>query len=385
MSTHSGGVRIAIAGDVALGGEYVEQARPRGASLTYPFAPLRDLLTDVELLVVNLEGPIGTDGPPRAGRSALLYNDPAVLHWLSSFPCCVCTLANNHAMDYGAQALVRTQQFLQEYGIHCVGAGRDIHEARRSLQLEVNGVRLGFLAYTTEEPHVGSVIARESEAGSNGLPQIDVARKEVEALSSTVDFVVVLLHWGYEYYKYPTPMQVHFARELVHAGATLVAAHHPHVEQGWETHGSALICHSLGNLIVPEMRATSGRVQFRKPVSKQFAILRADIGPKQILRSHLHGGRCDRWYNLIPYGGDAADRFATELAQISQPLSRSDYDGFYEAYRHRRSRQLAREEIYDAFRKLRTMDPATFLSTAGMADVKRNFRRLKNLLRGGFQ
>src|SRR5688500_15521839 len=96
-------LRITVTGDLALGGEYLQRARPSNLPLIYPFSTLQGSLASTELLIVNLEGPLGTGGVPRAGRSALLHNDPEVLDWLGSFPTCVCVLANNHMMDYGEE------------------------------------------------------------------------------------------------------------------------------------------------------------------------------------------------------------------------------------------------------------------------------------------
>lgn len=58
------------------------------------------------------------------------------------------TLANNHALDYGATALVDTFEHLEAAGIVWVGAGHDEASARAPVTLEHDGFTLGIVAAT---------------------------------------------------------------------------------------------------------------------------------------------------------------------------------------------------------------------------------------------
>jgi poly-gamma-glutamate capsule biosynthesis protein CapA/YwtB (metallophosphatase superfamily) len=58
------------------------------------------------------------------------------------------TLANNHALDFGAEALVDTFEHLGTAGIKCVGAGRNLEDARKPAVLEVDGFRLAVLGFS---------------------------------------------------------------------------------------------------------------------------------------------------------------------------------------------------------------------------------------------
>jgi hypothetical protein len=368
--------RLAFMGDLALGGEFVHRARPCDVPLTYPFAKVNDGLCSADVVVVNLEGPIGTEGIPRAGRSALLHNDADILDWLAAFPCCVCTLANNHAMDYGVEALTRTQRMLSERGIHFVGAGIDCWEANRPLQIFVAGLKLSFLSFTSSEKHVGSVLAESSHPGTCGMQDQSMVCDSVSRLAREADAVIVLLHCGHEYFNYPTPEQISFTRKIVDAGAVLVVGHHPHVQQGCEVIDSSLVCHSLGNFFLPEMRGTNGRIQYRKPISKQFAILYAQLKSRRVAHWTLEGGRLDRRYHLVPYTGKEAARFAAESEAQSKPLTLADYQSFWATYSKCRAKELKREAIRDAAAKLLKNDLRTVLKTISPADFRRNIRRV---------
>jgi poly-gamma-glutamate synthesis protein (capsule biosynthesis protein) len=100
------------------------------------------------------------------------------------------------------------------------------------------------------EPGAGTVEAW-TVAGwdrTQSLEAVREAREEAQA-------VIVMIHWGYEYDLRTDPAQRQIARELVEAGATLVAGHHPHVVQDLEVmpatdgSGDALVAYSLGNFV----------------------------------------------------------------------------------------------------------------------------------------
>lgn len=375
-------VRIVFTGDVALGGEFLERARPRNAPLTFPFTTINDTLSDADVVVVNLEGPIGTEGRPRPGRSALLFNDPAVLDWLAGFRCSVCCLANNHMMDYGPEALARTQRLLSERGIHHVGAGMNAEQAGKELRLTIRGLKLAILAFTTDEVHVGSVLAGASEPGSCGLPDEKILCDRVSRLAAETDAVIVLLHWGYEYFHYPAPVQVDLCRKLADAGARVVVGHHPHVQQGCETRGTSLIAYSLGNLLLPEMRSASGRLQYRKPVTRQYALLNTTILQGRLGEWQLSGGAWDSHYNLLPFREASAEQFTTRMSEMSEPFKLSNYGLFWDNYATRRRAELKSEEFRDALAKIGKTDFRTLLRTFSVRDLRRNFRRLAKLATG---
>ncbi|PJO90701.1 CapA family protein, partial [Salmonella enterica] len=71
-------------------------------------------------------------------------------HMASVFTDCgfdVVSVASNHAMDWGADALIDTIELLEGKGMKTIGAGRNLTEARRAAVIEKNGVRVAFLAY----------------------------------------------------------------------------------------------------------------------------------------------------------------------------------------------------------------------------------------------
>ena len=72
----------------------------------------------------------------------------------------VVSLASNHAMDWGPEALLDSIDLFRSMGKIVIGAGRDGDEARKPAIIEKNGVKVALLAYC-------SVVIDGYEAGPN--------------------------------------------------------------------------------------------------------------------------------------------------------------------------------------------------------------------------
>ena len=84
----------------------------------------------------------------------------------------------------------------------------------------------------------------------------------------TVDYVVVLPHWGFEYVHVPPFGCVLEGRSFVEAGADLVVGTHPHVLQGYERHLHGAVFFSTGNFLFDHFQ--------RAP--RPGAVLTCDLG-----------------------------------------------------------------------------------------------------------
>ena len=138
-------VRLALAGDTMLGRLVAERVVADGpASL---FAPEVVAATrDADLFVLNLECCISERGEPVGARQAVLLPRAARGDRDAAPPGVDCvTLANNHALDYGASRSLTHSNTWPAAGIAVVGAGTDKASARRSAVLERDGFRLAVL------------------------------------------------------------------------------------------------------------------------------------------------------------------------------------------------------------------------------------------------
>src|SRR6266536_4129504 len=142
-------ITVALAGDTMLGRGVAETllASPR-APLVAP--ELAELTRAADLFVCNLECCVSSRGSrwPAPGKPFHFRAPPLAAERLADFGVGLVTLANNHALDFGAEALEDTVEHLAAAGVATVGAGADASRARRPALVEAGGLKLGVVAVT---------------------------------------------------------------------------------------------------------------------------------------------------------------------------------------------------------------------------------------------
>ena len=229
----------------------------RIAPTTDPFARIRPRLSEADLAIVNVESAIASGG--RAQTKAYTFrSDRSLPERLDSAGVDVGSLANNHALDFGPQALIDTIDNLRAAGVEPVGAGADLAAALQPAEFVINGVRVAVLAGSQIIPDGGwPATGRRAGIVSAGKHVIDVHSDNllnaVRAARLTHDVVVVVMHWGIEGDPCPSVVQRRLGGMLRAAGATAVLGAHPHILQPIVTDpipgAEGLVAYSLGNFI----------------------------------------------------------------------------------------------------------------------------------------
>ena len=160
----------------------------------------------------------------------------------------IVTLANNHTLDFGTEALMDTCDTLDQAGIYHVGAGRNLEEAKQPAVLTAKGKKIGFLGASRVIP-VASWNAAAAAPGLLTTYDPTLLLEEIRTLKETCDYVVVYVHWGIERSERPEAYQRSLGQQYIDAGADLVIGSHPHVLQGIEYYKGKPIVYSLGNFI----------------------------------------------------------------------------------------------------------------------------------------
>jgi len=242
-------ITIFVVGDIMLdrGVEYKIGEEGKG-DYSFPFLKIAEELRRADFVFGNLEGPISDKGQ-KVGSIYSFRADPKAVEGLKYAGFDILSVANNHIFDYGREALEDTFKRLKEAGIEYVGGGFDEKEAYSPLIKEINGTKIGFLAYTNLGPE-----AWEATEGKSGIAWIDEKnlekiKKGIEAAKQKSDVLIVSLHSGEEYAANPTSFQTSFARFAIDTGADLVVGHHPHVVQKIERYKDGWIAYSLGNFV----------------------------------------------------------------------------------------------------------------------------------------
>jgi poly-gamma-glutamate synthesis protein (capsule biosynthesis protein) len=206
-------------------------------------------------LVVNLECCVSNRGTRWPDKTYYFRADPAfAVPALTAADTSVAVLANNHVLDFQADALQDTRQHLTDVGIAPVGAGQSRRFALDPAITEVGGQTVATVAFTDRRP---SYAATEDDAGTAFAPldpsvastRSVVSRALSRARAHAPDLLVASLHWGPNWETSPSASQQQFARWLVDQGVDVVHGHSAHVLQGIEVYRGCPIVYDAGDLV----------------------------------------------------------------------------------------------------------------------------------------
>lgn len=215
-----------------------------GDAETLVGAKLRKILAEADYRIFNLETPLADAQAPIAKCGPNLIAPTATASGYKAIGADILTLANNHILDHGVQALDSTRRVLKESGIAFFGVGDSPREAAEPYIFEFAGKKVGLYACAEYE----FSIVTEKTAGANPFDPLE-SPDAVAALKERCDFVVVLYHGGKEHYRYPSPYLRKVCRKLVEKGADLVVCQHSHCVGCEEKYRGGTIVYGQGNFL----------------------------------------------------------------------------------------------------------------------------------------
>ncbi len=281
MSEGKGG-GINLVGDVMIESPTVRARRSQVSAFD---AALTELANS-DLAIVNLEMPLSNRGY-RVPKHSNLRSAPEIIDDIVAMEVDAVSLANNHMMDYGPEALFDTIEVCEHVNLPTCGAGKDLDAAMAPVILESPSGRVGLLSVASTLP-----IESDAGAGKPGIAPIRVgfsfeidsnllveqpgtmpivhswANAEdqervcdtIRDLRQRVDIVIVAIHWGVPPYwlsphqgllaEYQQPL----GHALIDAGADVICGHHAHVLHPIEIYKERPIFYSLGNFIFERPR-----------------------------------------------------------------------------------------------------------------------------------
>ena len=137
-------VTIVFSGDILLSSYVLNNYENSGISGVIS-EELQMEMQNADLTMVNEEFPFSTRGTQAADKQFTFRVDPSYVKILQEMGIDVVTLANNHALDYGKEALSDTFQTLDSAEIAYVGAGESKERAAQPYVTEMGGKTFGFL------------------------------------------------------------------------------------------------------------------------------------------------------------------------------------------------------------------------------------------------
>ena len=233
-------------------------------------------LESPDLRLINLETSITSSDDYWRGKGIHYRMHPKNIAVLEAARIDVCTLANNHVLDWGYKGLTETLETLGQHDIKAAGAGGDLHEAEAPAVLKAGTGRvLVFSVGSTSSGIPARWAATEDSPGVNLIRNLD--GKAVERLQHQIrflqqqgDVVIASVHWGGNWgYEIPA-QQVEFAHQLIDvAGVDIVHGHSSHHVKGIEVYRGRLILYGCGDL-VNDYEGISAREGFRSDLGLMY-------------------------------------------------------------------------------------------------------------------
>jgi len=239
-------VHLCFAGDILLS-DHVLNAYDKGGISGILDDTLLKTAREADIFMANEEFPFGTKGTA-ADKQYTFRVDPKRAAIFRELGIDIVSLANNHSLDFGRDALQETFDTLDANGILYAGAGKNLSRAEELQVIEVKGKKIGFLAASRVIPE-GGWGAGSSTSGLFTTYDPKELVKQIKESKTKCDFTVVYVHWGVERKTEPESYQVSLSRQYVDAGANLVIGSHPHVLQPIVFYKNVPVAYSLGNFL----------------------------------------------------------------------------------------------------------------------------------------
>lgn len=250
-----GKVTISFAGDVLFseGCSVYNHVLKNDGNFSASFnESLLSRMIDSDIFMLNNEFPYSTKGSPLPGKDYTFRAAPSAAAYLSSIGTDIVSLANNHAFDYGPDALNDTFDTLREVDMPYVGAGENINEAIKPAYFLVEDKTICIIGATQIEGSMSVPHTRPATETENGVFRcVDTTqiKSVIEEAKSKSDFVIIFIHWGTERTDLVREWQVATAKDLTASGADLIIGAHSHCLQGIDYIDDTPVFYSLGNYL----------------------------------------------------------------------------------------------------------------------------------------
>lgn len=242
---------VAAIGDILLHDSvYNAAATAIGYDFKPMFSQVKGMLSEPDFLIANQESMPG--GAELGLSNYPMFNSPhEIVDALMDSGVDLFSQANNHTLDKGLRGIESAITYYEQKKVPYVGMYKSPEDQANLRIFEVNGIKLGVMAYTY---------------GTNGIPvpqgkdylvnliDNEKMKAEIERLKPVSDVIIAVVHWGNEYQREPHASQKELAQFLSDNGVNIIFGSHPHVLQPmeWVTSNTGLntLCvYSLGNFI----------------------------------------------------------------------------------------------------------------------------------------
>lgn len=250
---------------------YVDAKTQTGYDFNPMIENIKDTIKGYDLAFYNQESILG--GEEIGLSSYPRFNSPwAVGDAFRNAGFNLVSLANNHTLDRGEQAIINSKNYWNQFPEVLTAGSYQNQEERNQIQIkEKNGIKYALLSYTDTTNGIPIPPGKEYLVNKYSEEQ---ARIDIEQIRDKVDLLLVSMHFGEEYTHTPTARQREISAYLASLGVDIVIGHHPHVIQPVEFINNTMVIYSLGNFIsaqrgVEKLTGLMTSVQVTKTTSGQ--------------------------------------------------------------------------------------------------------------------
>ena len=262
--------------------------------------------------IINLETSVTSSGTYWPGKGIHYRMNPRNVPCLTAARVDVCTLANNHVLDFGYAGLDETLRTLEAAAIRSAGAGIDLDHARRPAIVDL-GVdsRVLVFSFGTETSGIPAEWAATAERpGVYRLDDLSASTADdildpVRLIKRRGDVVIASIHWGSNWGFDVPPSHVRFAHRLLDGAVDVVHGHSSHHPRPMEVYNHKLVLYGCGDFL-NDYEGIGGYEQFRAHLALMYfptidsrtgELVELRMTPMQIQRLQLvHASQRDaRW------------------------------------------------------------------------------------------
>lgn len=222
-----------------------------------------------EKILANLEGQIVDDNHRLLNTTSLftykkgfeLINSIFNIKWLS--------LSNNHIYDISSD-ISNTLEFLKKREIEIIGLQQNSNYSFCNINDEFGKMVLFNFGFSD----VSCKIPNTASQRINIFDEKTVVQsiKYFKKLNPDTK-VVLFLHWGIEFDKYPSPTNRLIAHNLIDVGVDLIIGCHSHSFSGIEKYNNKYIVYGIGNFLLPSEKFMNGNLIYPHSSSLQLGVL----------------------------------------------------------------------------------------------------------------
>ncbi len=223
------------------------------------FSLLTESLSSADYTMGNLETTVGEPGRDGYSGYPYFHTPKSILTAFKNVGVDMFTTSNNHCLDRYFDGLCETLDSLDEVGLEHTGTFRSEDEYKTAYIKEINGIKVGIVAYTNGANNFE--YRSDPEGVKWGLMFIynaDFEKSAQRLRDAGAEVLIAVPHWGTEYKRKPDDSTVDYAQQMAKAGFDIIIGGHPHMVQNIEwiettqsdgsTHRT-LCAYSLGNFV----------------------------------------------------------------------------------------------------------------------------------------